>query len=504
MMVPYVIPLVDEITVLMPQILTQMLDRTVELSSHRAWNAEFLRPKRWPRRSCPATTTKRKSWVRRWDREEGDDPQGPYLAELCNDWQGTERFHPGTGLLIRCTTRMWLQCETSSWTWAMWRCRTKMIVCPAAWRSKRTTRSRQTCSITSAWHLTCLWRQRTRTPSTKCAFDVRDQGFHWQGTAHEDAEECHADQHGMPRGGVRGRELEVLSARTDFCYLSDAPARDNADLKTCREQSVVIMNTPGQNVNVVAELVCDMIVHSGFEVALRWCVFYTNPSSTWSRTCHGQTQLTSWSQPWWLREPRGMTPQPDAARRKSDEDSAAVVQKGPSQPGVETTAHKSSQCSTPASAGSMSTQQGFDKVAWETVRLRTSTPSSSSASSPRRERDVVTKLSSARRCGSTTWTSAPASCRTGPASSRCSGALSRERIPSEDEAWRLVCVCEDRQSESYHNGTTGQTFDSPRQLDSSTIWRQTRTRSWSLSQPLDAREAFADEDMDDTETVALI
>ena len=38
----------------------------------------------------------------------------------------------------------------------------------------------------------------------------------------------------------------------------------------------------------------------------------------------------------------------------------------------------------------------------------------------------------------------------------------------EDEAWRLVCVCEDRQSEFYHDGTTGQTFDSPRQFDSST------------------------------------
>ena len=32
------------------------------------------------------------------------------------------------------------------------------------------------------------------------------------------------------------------------------------------------------------------------------------------------------------------------------------------------------------------------------------------------------------------------------------------RSDGEDEAW---FGCEDRQSEFYHNGTTGQTFDSP-------------------------------------------
>ena len=52
--------------------------------------------------------------------------------------------------------------------------------------------------------------------------------------------------------------LEVLSARTAFCYLSDVPPRDDTDLKTCGEHSVVIMNTPEQNVNAVAELVFDM------------------------------------------------------------------------------------------------------------------------------------------------------------------------------------------------------------------------------------------------------
>ena len=32
---------------------------------------------------------------------------------------------------------------------------------------------------------------------------------------------------------------------------SDVPARDYTDLKACEEQFVVIMNTPGQNVNDV-------------------------------------------------------------------------------------------------------------------------------------------------------------------------------------------------------------------------------------------------------------
>ena len=72
--------------------------------------------------------------------------------------------------------------------------------------------------------------------------------------------------------------LEVLCARTDFCHLSDVPARDNTDLKTCREQSVVIMNTLGQNVNAVAELDLDMMLHSEFEVAGRRCAFHTIPS----------------------------------------------------------------------------------------------------------------------------------------------------------------------------------------------------------------------------------
>ena len=63
------------------------------------------------------------------------------------------------------------------------------------------------------------------------------------------------------RGCTRREIHEVLCARTAFCYLSDVPARDNTDLKTCEEQSVVIMNTPDQNVNDVAELVFDMMMN---------------------------------------------------------------------------------------------------------------------------------------------------------------------------------------------------------------------------------------------------
>ena len=77
--------------------------------------------------------------------------------------------------------------------------------------------------------------------------------------------------------------------------------RDNTDLKACacEEQSVVIMNTPDQNVNVITELVFDMMLHSELEVTGRSIDSILN-------------MITD------------MTPQPDAARRKSDEDSAAV------------------------------------------------------------------------------------------------------------------------------------------------------------------------------------
>ena len=59
---------------------------------------------------------------------------------------------------------------------------------------------------------------------------------------------------------------------------------DNTDLNpcTCEDKSVVIMNTPGQNVNAGAELVFDMMLKSEFEVTGRSIEFYRR-----------QTQLTS-------------------------------------------------------------------------------------------------------------------------------------------------------------------------------------------------------------------
>ena len=74
------------------------------------------------------------------------------------------------------------------------------------------------------------------------------------------------------KGCTKREILEVLSARTDFCYLSYVPARDYTDLKSW------IMNTPGQNVNDVAELVFDMMFHSEFEVTGRKCAFHATPS----------------------------------------------------------------------------------------------------------------------------------------------------------------------------------------------------------------------------------
>ena len=73
----------------------------------------------------------------------------------------------------------------------------------------------------------------------------------------KDSEEYHADQRSAarPERCTLAEMLEVLSARTDFYYLSDVPARDYTDLKACEEQSVVIMNTPRPNDNDFAELV---------------------------------------------------------------------------------------------------------------------------------------------------------------------------------------------------------------------------------------------------------
>ena len=55
--------------------------------------------------------------------------------------------------------------------------------------------------------------------------------------------------------------------------------RDNTDLNACdcQEKSAVIMNIPGQNVNAVAELVFDTMLHSEVEVTGRRCASCTIP-----------------------------------------------------------------------------------------------------------------------------------------------------------------------------------------------------------------------------------
>ena len=54
--------------------------------------------------------------------------------------------------------------------------------------------------------------------------------------------------------------------------------RDNTDLKACacEVNSVVILNTPDQNVNAIAKLMFDMVMNGGLEVAGR-SVFDTIP-----------------------------------------------------------------------------------------------------------------------------------------------------------------------------------------------------------------------------------
>ena len=67
-------------------------------------------------------------------------------------------------------------------------------------------------------------------------------------------------------------------------------------------------------------------------------------------------------------------------------------------------------------------------------------------------------------------------------------------------------LCEDRQSEFYHNGTTGQTFASPRTpagTREAEVW-YTRGPDPDLSQRLDVRRCLRPRGHGDTETVALI
>ena len=95
--------------------------------------------------------------------------------------------------------------------------------------------------------------------------------------------------------------------------------RDNTDLNACacEENSVVSKNTPEHNVNAVAKLVFGMMLNSEVEVTDRSIGSILNmiTGASQADTAH-------------IREPRSMTPQTDAAPRKSDEDSAVALQRG--------------------------------------------------------------------------------------------------------------------------------------------------------------------------------
>ena len=166
--------------------------------------------------------------------------------------------------------------------------------------------------------------------------------------------------------------------------------RDNIDLKACacEEKSVVIITTLDQNLNAVAEIVFDKMLHSEFEVTGRSVDSILNMITDASQADAAHVMVPAEMIP----RAKGMTLQPDAARRKSDEDSAVAVQRGPAM----------------ISARSRDNQQAQD------VQLQ-----------PMQDATVRTKLG-------------------------------------------VRFVCEDRQSEFCHNGTTEQTFDFPRQSNSST------------------------------------
>ena len=95
--------------------------------------------------------------------------------------------------------------------------------------------------------------------------------------------------------------------------------RDNTGQKACAcgGKSVVITNTRDQNVNVIAELVFDMMLHSELDVIGRSIDSILNMITDASQADTAR-----------IREPRGVSPQPDPTRKKSDEDSAVAVQRG--------------------------------------------------------------------------------------------------------------------------------------------------------------------------------
>ena len=123
---------------------------------------------------------------------------------------------------------------------------------------------------------------------TSCAFGAREQGLHQRSVPLTkdsiDKEALMKMPNGAtpinaPREIARGERCLRFSVRDQTSgTFSDVQARDNTDLKACEEQSVVIMKTPGRNVNAGAELVFDMMLNSEFEAAGKGSAFYTIPS----------------------------------------------------------------------------------------------------------------------------------------------------------------------------------------------------------------------------------
>ena len=123
---------------------------------------------------------------------------------------------------------------------------------------------------------------------TSCAFDARDQGLHQRSVRLMPETKDAINEESLMRFSVRDqtsvtspmrhprtpKNATLINAarpkRVHEAEMLEDSQRDNTDLKACacEEKSVVIMNTPCQNVNASAALVFDMMLNSEFEVTI--------------------------------------------------------------------------------------------------------------------------------------------------------------------------------------------------------------------------------------------
>ena len=131
----------------------------------------------------------------------------------------------------------------------------------------------------------CLSRSMTIKTYNKivasCDYQYNDQGLHQRSVPLTPETKDSVDEGSLMRFSVREQTsvtspmrhpsmpksatlINAATGCTEAEMLEDSQ-RDNTDLNACArvEKSVVIMNTPGQNVNAAAELVFDMMLHSG-------------------------------------------------------------------------------------------------------------------------------------------------------------------------------------------------------------------------------------------------